>query len=699
MFTDAEVAVFLDELDEKIEVISEQLLVLEKDRGNRAALQEIFRAAHTIKGSSAIMGYEKMSTLTHEMENLLDRLRHGELEVSTEVVDCLFQALDTLKTLRARVTAGGEEPDVGPVLAWLRRCGTPARPPEAGAAPFEEGIACPAAPVAAAGAGGESPAGHRVEPPPPLDDVELSVVREAELRGFRAYWITVHIDPDCQMKSVRAFLIFENLGRTGEIIKSLPPAEEIQEGRYDWGFRVLLLTREEPRALEHLMMSIAEVTGVSVVPAVTPEEYRAPARQQAAPAAAPTARVEAVPEVRRVSQTVRIDVQKLDTLMNLVGELVIDRTRLNRLVEVFGGRYGTDELVETLNEISSHLGQITGDLQEHIMKARMLPVAQVFNRFPRMVRDLAHKLGKEIDFLVQGKETELDRNVLEVIADPLMHLIRNAVDHGIEPPEERLRLGKPRAGRLLLKASYQESFIVITVEDDGRGMDPARIRERAVEMGLLDREAAARLPEREVLDLVFLPGFSTAGTVSELSGRGVGLDVVRNQIEQINGTVEMFTAVGAGTRFTIKLPLTLAIIRALMVTLGEQVYAFPLTNVVETMHVRPSEIRRIRNNEVVVVRGQVLPLVRLAHLFQVPDAGGEQLFAVVVGSGERRVGIIVDRLLGEQEIVIKSLGEYLGRIPGLAGATILGDGRVALIVDVRGLVKEIGTEEVAYAAG
>ena len=698
MFTEAEVAVFLDELDEKIEVISEQLLVLEKDRGNRAALQEIFRAAHTIKGSSAIMGYEKMSALTHEMENLLDRLRHGELEVSTEIVDCLFRALDTLKTLRARVTAGGEEPDVEPVVAWLRSCGTCPSSAQGPGAASPEG-ACPAAPAAAAGARGGVPAGPPVEPPPPLDDVELSVVREAEGRGFRAHWVTVHIDPECQMKSVRAFLIFENLGRTGEIIKSLPPAEEIQEGRYDWGFRVLLLTKEEPRALEHLLMSIAEVTAAEVTPVVLPEDYRAPVRAEAAPGAAPAARVQDLPEARRVSHTVRIDVQKLDTLMNLVGELVIDRTRLNRLVEVFGGRYGTDDLVETLNEISSHLGQITGDLQEHIMKARMLPVAQVFNRFPRMVRDLAHRLGKEIDFIVQGKETELDRNVIEVIADPLMHLIRNAVDHGIEPPEERVRLGKPRAGRLLLKASYQESFIVITVEDDGRGMDPARIRERAVEMGLLDREAAARLPEREVLDLVFLPGFSTAGAVSELSGRGVGLDVVRNQIEQVNGTVEMFTAVGAGTRFTIKLPLTLAIIRALMVTLGDQVYAFPLTNVVETMHVRPSEIRRIKNNEVVVVRGQVLPLVRLAHLFQVPDAGGEHLFAVVVGSGERRVGIIVDRLLGEQEIVIKSLGEYLGRIPGLAGATILGDGRVALIVDVRGLVKEIGTEEVAYAAG
>jgi two-component system chemotaxis sensor kinase CheA len=698
VFTEAEVAVFLDELDEKIEVISEQLLVLEKDRGNRAALQEIFRAAHTIKGSSAIMGYEKMSALTHEMENLLDRLRHGELEVSTEIVDCLFRALDTLKTLRARVTAGGEEPDVEPVVAWLRSCGTCPSSAQGPGAASPEG-ACPAAPAAAAGARGGVPAGPPVEPPPPLDDVELSVVREAEGRGFRAHWVTVHIDPECQMKSVRAFLIFENLGRTGEIIKSLPPAEEIQEGRYDWGFRVLLLTKEEPRALEHLLMSIAEVTAAEVTPVVLPEDYRAPVRAEAAPGAAPAARVQDLPEARRVSQTVRIDVQKLDTLMNLVGELVIDRTRLNRLVEVFGGRYGTDDLVETLNEISSHLGQITGDLQEHIMKARMLPVAQVFNRFPRMVRDLAHRLGKEIDFIVQGKETELDRNVIEVIADPLMHLIRNAVDHGIEPPEERVRLGKPRAGRLLLKASYQESFIVITVEDDGRGMDPARIRERAVEMGLLDREAAARLPEREVLDLVFLPGFSTAGAVSELSGRGVGLDVVRNQIEQVNGTVEMFTAVGAGTRFTIKLPLTLAIIRALMVTLGDQVYAFPLTNVVETMHVRPSEIRRIKNNEVVVVRGQVLPLVRLAHLFQVPDAGGEHLFAVVVGSGERRVGIIVDRLLGEQEIVIKSLGEYLGRIPGLAGATILGDGRVALIVDVRGLVKEIGTEEVAYAAG
>lgn len=408
-------------------------------------------------------------------------------------------------------------------------------------------------------------------------------------------------------------------------------------------------------------------------------------------------------EALKQAKTVRVDVQKLDNLMNLVGELVIDRTRLERFVEIFESRYGTNDLVEAVNEISTHLGQLTNHLQEEIMKARMLPIAQVFNRFPRMVRDLAHKLGKEIDFIVEGKETELDRNVIEVIGDPLIHLLRNAVDHGIEPPEERAAAGKPKAGTILLKAYHHENHIVIIAEDDGRGIDANKIRRKAVERGLIDEETAARLPDREILNYLFLPGFSLSKEVTDLSGRGVGLDVVKKNIEQINGFLEMSSVLGQGTKFTVKLPLTLAIIRALMVSIMGQVYAFPLTNVMETMHVSPSDVKRVRNAEVIAVRGKVLPLICLAELF-----GGQRrpqsqrLSVVVVGIGEHRVGVIVDRLLREQEIVIKSLGNYLGRVPGVSGATILGDGEVALIIDVRALVREAAREiieETVYATG
>jgi two-component system chemotaxis sensor kinase CheA len=352
-----------------------------------------------------------------------------------------------------------------------------------------------------------------------------------------------------------------------------------------------------------------------------------------------------------------------------------------------------------MNEIASHLGQVAGDLQEHIMKARMLPVAQVFNRFPRMVRDLAHKLNKEVEFIVEGHETELDRNVIEVIGDPLIHLIRNALDHGIEDPAERVKAGKPQKGLLRLRASYMENYIIITIQDDGKGMDVDKLREKAVEKGILDNEMAHRLSDQEALRLIFMPGFSTVANVSDLSGRGVGMDIVRSHIEQINGTTEITSTPGLGTTFTIKLPLTLAIIRAMMVELNGEQFAFPLSNVMETICINTGEIKLVKHSEVILVRGNVLPLLRLSHVYQREESDrAEQLFVLVLSVGEKKVGVIVDKLLGEQEIVIKSLGDYLGKVPNLSGATILGDGQVALIVDVRGMIHEYDIEDVQYAA-
>lgn len=693
MFSDEEISVFLDELEEKIQVLNENILILEREGGSPEAIQEIFRAAHTIKGSSAVMGYEKMASLTHEMENLFDQLRKGLLPVTRELVDTLFSALDTLHDLRDEILGKDVPVDVEQAVAALRQC------QESGAGAFpaagaEEAVPAQGGPGGAAGT---------------LEEVDEEVIREAELKGYQAYWVAVELDAGCQMKSVRAFLVFETLQQVGEVIKSEPPAEDIQEGRFETGFRVVLLTKEDPGRVRNLLMTVSEVAGVDIEQIILSEagsgavgqaEREAKAEKAARADKGENAGKAEHAEVKTV-QTVRVDVQRLDTLMNLVGELVIDRTRLNRFAEIFEARFGggSGDMVDTLNEISSHLGQVTGDLQEQIMKARMLPVAQVFNRFPRMVRDLAQKLGKEINFIVEGHETELDRNVIEVIGDPLIHLIRNAVDHGIEGPEERVKLGKARAGTLKLKASYMENHIIITVEDDGRGIDPARLRAKAVEKGLLDREVAERMPDREALNLIFMPGFSTAAEVSDLSGRGVGMDIVRNQIENINGIIDVSSTVGAGTTFTIKLPLTLAIIRALMVELGDEQFAFPLTNVLETISARAGEIKRVKHSEVILVRGQVLPLVRLSGIFEREESGNkDRLFIVVLGVGEKKVGVIVDKLLGELEIVIKSLGDYLGKVPCISGATILGDGQVALIVDVRSLVKEIGIEEAAYAA-
>ncbi|MEW5762752.1 MAG: chemotaxis protein CheA [Bacillota bacterium] len=677
MFTDAELQVFLDELEEKIQVINDNLLVLERDPADAGALQEIFRAAHTIKGSAGVMGYEQMASLTHEMENLFDRLRQGDLRLTTEMTDVLFDALDALKALRDEVAGTGGGADIGPVTGRLRSF-------LAG-----EGKAGPPPP------GGEPGAGT----PPALTDVEEEVIGAALARGVNAYHVRVGIDPQCQMKSVRAFLVFNNLERFGEVISSVPPAEKLQEGLYGAGFELVFLSREDPEYIRNMLMTIAEVTDVQVTRleasagAEPGEEKKASEAQKAGTGV----------QRAHVARTVRVDVEKMDNLMNLVGELVIERTRLDRFATLLRAHEGVEDLVDTLGEIANHIGQVTGDLQDQIMKARMLPIAQVFNRFPRVVRDLAHKLGKEIDLVIEGRDTELDRNVIEVIGDPLVHLIRNAVDHGIEPPEERVRLGKPRAGRLRIKAFHQENHIVIVVEDDGRGMNTAVLRAKAVERGLLSSDAAARMAEQDALQLIFLPGFSTATEVSDISGRGVGMDVVKSQVEQINGTLEVASTPGQGTQFTIRLPLTLAIIRALMVTVGERMYAFPLANVVETLLVRREDIRVVKQTEVIVVRGSVVPLVRLADLFGAQAADSERHYVVLTGSGSGRVGIAVDELVGEQEIVIKSLGSFLGRIPGISGATILGDGRVALIVDLRALTEEIArrpqVEETVSLAG
>ncbi|MCD5405662.1 MAG: chemotaxis protein CheA [Desulfotomaculum sp.] len=704
MFSDVEISVFMDELEEKLQIINDNLLILEQDVNNQEVLQEIFRAAHTIKGSSGIMGYEKMTKLTHEIENLFDKIRSGKITVTSEMINVLFEALDVLKMLKDEITDPSLNVDISDVLSklssYFKSDSSESIEKAYDQAPLKQDSE-------------QEKKSENIE----VDDALAEVISEAELRGFTAYKIKVDLDEGCQMKEVRAFLIFETLQKSGEIVKSVPSAEDLQDGKFDLSFEVVYLTKEDQDQIKNMLMSIAEVENVQVSAISlqesetkredsddlkadkersTDERETKSAKASATPAKEKTSKSAAASSAHAVKpvKTVRVDVQKLDNLMNLVGELVIERTRLNRFVELFESKYGSDELIESLSEMSNHLGYVAGELQEQIMKARMLPISQIFNRFPRMVRDTAQKLGKEIDFIVEGKETELDRNVIEMIGDPLIHLIRNAIDHGIETPEERVKKGKPRKGKLLLKASYHESHIVIIIEDDGKGIDVQKIREKAVERGLYDRETVERMSDKEVLDLIFRSGFSTKDEVSDLSGRGVGMDVVRTAIEQINGVVEVHSEINVGTRFTIRLPLTLAIIRSLMISLGDQIYAFPMANVQETLRVSEDEIKSIGNSEVIVVRDKIVPLLRLKEHFGIVDNTHEdadlskELFVVIITSMDKCAAVVVDKLLGEQEVVIKSLGDYLGDIDGLSGATILGDGSVALIIDARGLVKQ-----------
>jgi len=684
VFSNEEIAIFQEELEEKLQIINDNILLLEQQQATPEIIQEIFRSAHTIKGSSAVMGYDKMTGLTHEIESLFDEVRQNRLEITPGLVDVLFEAMDTLTELKEEIVSGTENStDITLILSKI----TKAR---------DKNVDQPKLQKPASEPGSVSGAS------PPLPEIELDesleeVIRAAELRGYYAYAMQISIEDDCQMKEVRAFLLFETMEQAGEIVKSNPPVEDIQSGHFDTDIALVIITQADMDQVKNLALSVAEIHSahIKLLESAAAVHHLDP--KQTATEPDKTARQD-----RKTIKTVRVDVEKLDSLMNLVGELVIDRTRLERFVDVFENSHGADELVEDILEISSHLGQVTTDLQEEIMKARMLPVAQVFNRFPRMVRDITHKLNKDIEFLVDGKETELDRNVIEVIGDPLIHLLRNSIDHGIEKPRERQRLGKPPKGLLQLKAAYVESHIVITVEDDGRGIDVQKLKDKALKCKIISAEQYRQMGDREAMDLIFQPGFSTIAedSVSDISGRGVGMDIVRTQIESINGTVDYVTWPGRGTRFSIKLPLTLAIIRSLMVEHAGRTYAFPLTYVVETLHLGRSEIKKIRHAEVIVVRGQVYPLKRLEDTFNLaPGETGDKIYVVIVGSGDRKIGVVVDRLLGEQEIVIKSLGTYLGQVEGLAGAAILGDGKVSLIIDVRGLLRNMGAEEaLAHAA-
>lgn len=671
--------VFLDETEEQLQEMDQAILLLEQDRNNTGLLNKIFRAAHTVKGSSASMGFDEIATLTHDMENVLDKLRRQELEVSREIIDLLLACLDHLRVLKNRVASGVEvEVDVNPLIRRLK------------AAASQE-----LAPVAVT---------IDMAPAVELDDVEQNVVRAAEVKGYRVYHVAITIEPGCLMKSARAYIVFNNLKDIGEVIKTIPSIEDIEAEKFEDRFELVIITREDADTVANVVKSISEIAAVTVTPVTLEGESDSAAGNSIGEEGPTELKVDAGSgerQERKLAQTVRVDVQRLENLMNLVGELVIDRGRLAQVGSHLKNRLGSVELVETLEEVSVHIGRITGDLQEEIMKARMFPIEQVFNRFPRMVRDLAQKAGKEVDFVVEGRETELDRTVIEEIGDPLIHLLRNAIDHGLETPEERLKAGKPRHGTVKLRASHQENQIVITVEDDGRGIDTAVLKRRAVDKGLLSLETAARLSEREALGIIFLPGFSTATAVSDVSGRGVGMDIVRAHIERINGTVDIETNSGRGTRFTIKLPLTLAINRSLLVYMGDQVLAFPLANVVEIINVERSQVQRVQQREVVLARGQVLPLFRLDRVLGLGtgEVATEKFPVVVVGISERRLGFIVDTLIGEQEIVIKSLGDYIGQVPGLAGATIMGDGRVALILDIRGLVGQTGMDKAYDFAG
>lgn len=694
METNQYMEMFLDESREHLQSLNDGLLSLENDPEDLSVLNEIFRNAHTLKGMSATMGYTKTAELTHDMENLLDMLRKEQLKVSPEIIDVIFKCLDTLQEMVENIS-NGESEDLVDVSDLVRQVNAIAKGESADAAPAEAAPAADAAPEAS----GEAGAIH-------ISDTEKTVIVEAKNSGLVPYHVHVEISENCILKSARSYMVMNALDEISDVIKSVPPAEDLEQEKFDHSFDVIIVSDADAKAIESAVSAISEITVANVTefdpekaaapaapaaPAAAPAAASAPAAPAAAPAAkaapAPAKKADAKPAAKDAKKThmggqsVRVDIEKLDTLMNLVGELVTNKVRLEQI----GMTHRLTDLTETLEQMD----RVTTDLQSVVMKVRMVPVSQVFNRFPRMVRDLTKELNKEINLTIEGEDTELDRTVIDEIGDPLMHLLRNSLDHGVEHPDEREAKGKPRTGEVGLIARHEGNNVVIMVTDDGSGINADKIRNKAVEKGMISREEADALPDADAVRLIFLPGFSTAEVITDVSGRGVGMDVVRSKIESLGGNVDVETKIDEGSVFKIKLPLTLAIIQAMLVKVQNEMYAIPLGSIDSTINITPDDIKTVQNKEVIVLRGEIIPIARLGEVLSVPkgeDTNEEDIFVVVVHVGDHKMGIVVDNLIGQQEIVIKTLGKLLSGLKMLAGATVLGDGHVAMILDVSSLM-------------
>lgn len=680
---------FIEESKEHLQSLNQQLLEIEKNPENMAILNDIFRVAHTLKGMAGTMGFSRMSTLTHDMENVLQEIRSGQIKVTSSMVDVLFQCLDALENYVNNIINIGNEGqnDYSDVITALNAIIDPN-------AVHNIGSAAGVQPVEVMQTGSSLVDMDDFV----KDEYAQNVINKALEVGMNAYKITVKLNEGCVLKSARAFIIFRTLESECDIIKSEPKVEDIEDEKFDFEFTVAVVTQASHERLEKELKSIAEVEEV-VIKSLGAKEIASGvqnAKQESEPDGQTdpmfddslpfendqdmdqTSAVQAGKP--RTRKTVRVDIDRLDNLMNLVSELIIIKTRLEDIE-------GTDN-TSNYGEAVEYLERITTSLHDAVMKVRMVPVEMVFNRFPRMIRDLAKELKKKITLNMYGAETEVDRTVIDELGDPLIHLLRNSADHGIESPQQRIANGKPEHGTINLKAYHDGNNVVIEVQDDGAGIDIEKVKRKAIEKGLVDRDIANSLSKKEITDFLFRASFSTADKVTDVSGRGVGLDVVKTKIEALGGIIEVETEQGKGSKFIIRLPLTLAIIQALMVMLDNEKYAIPLSSIKEIINIKPQDIKLVQKQEVILLRNTVIPLIRLDKVLNVPKAEQQerkQLTIVIVKKGDKLSGFVVDRLLGQQEIVIKSLGKHLSGIKEIAGATILGDGQVALILDVNAL--------------
>lgn len=666
--------IFIEESKENLQTMNSNLLYLENNLGDISALNDIFRVAHTLKGMSATMGFNNIANLTHEMENVLDYIRKDSMEVNENIIDLLFECFDELEKYIENVQNTGQEGDSLPT-DLINRLNAIKSGEDHGNNNIMDGDQ-------------DLSSEDHLKTTIQLNEYVNNVVSTAIKDGLNVCLVRITLDSNCMLKSARAYIVVNTLEKFSDIVQSSPSIEEIEDEKFDLSFELLIITKEANKFIEEELSNIPEIESIEITSLVEDNievsqdsiksEYREKPGLENEGKEGPASEVVARRAV--ASKTVRVDIDRLDNLMNLVSELIIIKTRLEDV--------GESQKRQNATEAIEYLERITTSLHDAVMKVRMVPIERVFNRFPRMVRDLSKDLGKNITLIMSGEETEVDRTVIDEIGDPLIHLIRNSIDHGIEEIEKRIELGKEKTGTVKLAAYQDGNNVVIEVEDDGSGIDIEKIKNKAIERGLTTYQESQLMENKDVLQLLFSPGFSTVEEVSDLSGRGVGLDVVKTKIESLGGVVEADTYPGKGTKFVIRLPLTLAIIQALLVVVGEEKYAIPLNSIKEITTIEKTSIRQVQNSEVVLYRGSTLPILRLSQLLQVPevdnsneDIDEDEVVVVIVKKGDEDAGLIVDSLIGQQEIVIKSLGKYLCNIPSIAGATILGNGSVALIVD------------------
>lgn len=691
--------IFIDESEEHLQTLSDCIMVLEKEPDNKDTINEVFRAAHSLKGMAGTMGFKRMQHLTHDMENVFQEVRSDHIKVTSGMIDLLFKCLDALEgyvdNIKSTSDEGTEDNEV--IIKELNDFIAKTEGAEE-TGNTETSEAKEAAPEFTQ----EEKAGQeKIE----LTNDEKKAIREAESNGQHIYVMTVHIQKDCLLKAARAFLVFKAVEDFGQILVYRPSSQDIEDEKFEFEFSFFLASEESEDKIVAVAKAVSEIEKVDaeeihldeyVKEAEAQEEQQAKeatAEQKEAPAEAPKAAEKKAPAANAKKQTnakpvtgrtVRVDIEKLDALMNQVSELIIAKNSLVSISSNESGEYQN----QSFHEQIEYLERITTNLHESVMKVRMVPIESVVNKFPRMIRDLSRKLGKKMELYMTGEDTELDRTVVDQIGDPLQHLLRNSADHGLEDNATRVERGKPEVGSIFLKAFQEGNNVIIEVGDDGNGIDVAAVRDKAVERGVITAEQAENMSQKEIINILFLPSFSMAKKITDISGRGVGLDVVKSNIEALGGDVEVRTQLGEGTTFIVRLPLTLAIIQALMVEIRDEKYAIALGSISNIESIPVNEIKYVQAQEVIHLRGAVIPLIRLDQVLDMEEKQEEpeNLTVVIVKKGDSLAGLVVDNLIGQQEIVIKSLGKYINNNKIISGATILGDGEVALILDVNTLM-------------